>query len=48
MTDVPPDFPWIDPADTGYEVEPYDPADEAPPGDVGEVADCAGEGDDDG
>lgn len=46
MTDVPPDFPWIDPADTGYEVEPYDPADEAPEGDP--AHDCTGEGDDDG
>lgn len=35
------DFPWLDDADTGYEVEPYDPErDEAPEG--GEH-DCAGE-----
>jgi hypothetical protein len=35
--------------DTGYKVQPYDPADEAPPGDVGSsVGDCAGEGVDDG
>lgn len=42
MSWPPDDFPWLDPADTGYEVEPYDPeTDEAPRGHGGGV--CAGE-----
>lgn len=40
------DFPWVDPGDTGYEIERFDPAVDSAPS--GEGDDCTGEEDPDG
>lgn len=37
-------FAWLDPDDSGYEVEPFDPDRDTAP--EGAEHDCAGEGDD--
>jgi hypothetical protein len=39
-TDPLADFPWVDPDDTGYEVEPYEPETDVAPAGGAEV--CSG------